>query len=1003
MARNLKKILLFAALTLATALFAISTAEENMILERLKSDRSLQNALKSKTQLNKVQTENAKEQQGQNTTDESNLIDNVYTASELQKLGHNKTVNIVKDALKEQKRRVLLDILEANQEIFDSYFVQIGKKDILEMSNDDIVELLALQFKEMEKEKLDSVYLMLKKPYFSITKYKQIFEKKELYYEGLTPFTYEDSATLLEKLEKSSAVGQNEQPLKKLTRFGANFFENKNKEYLTNTPVPDNYVISQGDIINLSIYGIENVDVQLEVNKDGTINIPKVGAVKVAGMDYLSAKSMLENKLKTQYTNATVVFSLGDLKSSTVTISGEVKKPGSYTLNALAKVKDALAAAGGISDTGSMRNIQVLRNGRVVARFDLYKIIRGGREKGDIVLRAGDIVNVPVAENLIEFSGSVKIPAIYELKNGETLQDLLKISGGVSSDSVKLLKIERTTGNHKEFFEVSLLSKTKLQDGDKIFTDKLTDVANNRIFLKGNVFSKGAFEISKNETVGSFLKKQISIFGVNKFFMPDTDMDYFLVKRVNPETSKFQVLSGSINAALKGEKSSDIKLISSDELYIFNKSMTEDVRFVTVEGEVSREGKFKYFSGMKLLDALKTAGLKKDSDTNKIRLLRQDENKTLKVSFHTISEAAAVELKAYDRISVDNFFQTRELPTVKITGAVNQPGDFNATENLTINKLIDYAKGLSEKAYKDSFELTSFIIEKGVRKPITKRLSLSEAIASDLKINPYDHVHILQIANWDSNRSVTISGQVKHPGEYSIAPGEKIANVIARAGGFLPQAFVDGTILTREDVKKMQKEALKRQIDELESKITYLATQVSGAGEKQEDKAMMLKTLEVVKEGAKKIEVLGRVSVRLDRNLDRLASSIYNIVLKPGDKIIVPEQEDSILVIGEVMNQAAVTFKPDEDVMSYIARVGGLKESADEDAIFILRANGEAERVKRGYMLGYGSTIVRRGDTVVVPLKVGTFSGIQFAKDLSSIFYQMAVAAAALKSIGTIR
>jgi protein involved in polysaccharide export with SLBB domain len=375
----------------------------------------------------------------------------------------------------------------------------------------------------------------------------------------------------------------------------------------------------------------------------------------------------------------------------------------------------------------------------------------------------------------------------------------------------------------------------------------------------------------------------------------------------------------------------------------------------------------------------------------------------MSVSFHSLEEAATVVLKPYDKVVVDNYFLTKDLPTVKITGAVNRPGEFNATAGMTINKLIDYARGLTEKAYREDFEITSYSVDKGVRKASIKRLSLSEALAKEMPIKPYDEVRILQIANWDSSRTVTIKGQVKHPGEYSILPGEKLSDVIRRAGGFLPQAFVEGVILTREDVKKMQQDALKRQIQELESKITYLATQASGVGEKAEEKTMMLQSLGSIIESAKKVEPLGRISVKLDRNMERFAASTDNIVLKPGDNIIVPEQEDSVLIVGEVMNATALTFKPDEDVMSYIDRAGGLKDSADESSIFIVRANGEAERVKRGYMLGYGATSIKRGDTIVVPIKVTTFSGMQFAKDLSSIFYQMAVSAAALKSIGTIK
>jgi|GEM_PF-388299 len=993
-----KYFLLALFLGFTVSLFAIGGQDEMMILDKLKNDKSLQGAMGQKTKM--LQDTNQTMIDENETTWEDKKF--VFTRSELKELDINRTTEIIKEELNTTKRRDKIDMIDANQEIFDSYFMLITKKDIFSMTNDELNSLLAMQFKEMSKDQLDEIYILLKQKEFAISKYRRIFEKKGKYYDKFTPFAYEDQMSLIEKLEKETPAMSSEAEQKPLKRFGENFFKNKKSEYLTNIPVPDNYVLATGDMVSLSIYGSETIDNQTQIDRDGNINVPRAGAIKIGGLEYSEAKTAIESKLKTSYPNSTIVFSVGDLRSSTVTVAGEVKRPGSYTLNALAKVKDALIASGGINDVGSMRNIEVLRNSKVVAKFDLYQLIRGGKSKGDIVLRAGDVVYVPVAKTLVSFDGAVKVPAIYELKDTETLADLVKFGGGLTSSSIKILKVEKTNGDEKEVVEVPLNTKIKLSDGDKVFTEKLIDTAKNRVYIKGNVYTKGFLEIGKNETVGSLIKKQIKQVGINRLFMPDTDMGYFLVKRINKDTSSHEVLSGNLEAALSGDSKLDVALQAGDEIYIFNNSITEDIKYVSVDGEVIRQGKFKYFPGMKLIDAVKTAGLKKNSDTSKITVVSQNKDKSLSISSYSLEEAVSVPLKQYDRVTVDNFYLIQQIPSIRVMGGVNQPGDFNTTKPVKINDLIDFGRGFAPNVQSDFFELTKFWVDNGVRKSKVLKLSLNDAMKNGMLINPYEEVRIPQMANWDSNRTVKLKGQVKYPGEYSIAPGEKLASVIDRAGGFLPDAFIDGAIFTRADVKKMQKDAMQRQLAELDSKMTYLATQPAGAGEDANQKAMLLKSLDTIKESAKKIEPLGRVSVKLDPNVKRFANSSDNITLKPGDELIVPEQEDSILLVGEVMNPTAVVYRPDEDVMSYVNRGGGLKDSADEDAIFILRANGEAEKVKRSYMLGYGSSTIRRGDTVVVPLKVQTVAGLKMATDITTIFFNLAAGLASMKAVGAL-
>ena len=422
------------------------------------------------------------------------------------------------------------------------------------------------------------------------------------YYKDFTPFFYENQVQMVKKIENK----QVSLDAQKLERFGVNFFTSNGQAIVT-SGAPDDYVMSQGDTLKIAVYGVDGFETELTVNKEGKIIISNVGAISVRGLEYSQVKKVIKSKLWATYPNSDVIVTIGNMSPFSVSVVGEVKKPGMYTLSALSKVKDALIASGGVSENGTMRNIVVKRNGKVAAVFDLYKLLRDGNDNGDIVLRSGDIIHIPLTKKQVWLSGNVKNPAIYELGKNENLQDLLYFSGGVNSDATQSAKITRSNKGQKELFEAKLDDKFSLADQDKIVIGKIADVLNNEVTLAGNVYRKEAISIVKDETVGSLFAKLIKEYGQEKILMPNSDMNYFLVKRVDVNTLQEVILSGNLANAIKGEKSSDVALKTSDKIYIFNKSMTEDIKFVSVNGEVLRSGKFKYFSGMTLADALKDA------------------------------------------------------------------------------------------------------------------------------------------------------------------------------------------------------------------------------------------------------------------------------------------------------------------------------------------------------------------------------------------------------------
>ena len=257
---------------------------------------------------------------------------------------------------------------------------------------------------------------------------------------------------------------------------------------------------------------------------------------------------------------------------------------------------------------------------------------------------------------------------------------------------------------------------------------------------------------------------------------------------------------------------------------------------------------------------------------------------------------------------------------------------------------------------------------------------------------------IYRIPKWHDRQEITLTGQVKFPGVYAFNDGDKLSDVLIRAGGFTNKAFLYGASFERESVKKIQQQALKDAMLRLKKKLAVMSTQSNEEGGDKIDKAELAETLSVLTEQGSELTPLGRVTINLSNDISVLQGSSSDIVLKDGDNLNIPTFNSTVMVIGEVMSSTAVIYD-DDDVMSYITRVGGLTSVADDDHIYVVHANGESEKFVRGLFLS-SQVSVRPGDVIVVPQLLVTTTGIQVAKDISSILYQFAVTAASLKTVG---
>lgn len=418
-------------------------------------------------------------------------------------------------------------------------------------------------------KKIDSIENNIEIVENNETQVPLVKEKKNQ--QRLNPFKYKTA----EELRKVLNSQQQLLVKKKLSRYVDRFYANKNSIDSSSMPTPEDYTISTGDIIDIHIYGDRDTLYSLPVSNDGEIELEYIGPVRVGGMSFSELKSKLTNNLKHHFKMSSFKISISKYSSIQVTLIGDVKYPGIYNLSSFATAKDLLIEAKGVRESASVRKIDIKRNGKTIAKLDFYDLLFQGKNVAGILLKHGDIVVVNKAEKLVSIDGFVNNAAIFELKGDETLRTLISYAGGMKADaSRRHIKIDRYS--HNSVFETfhipySKAKNFKMQDGDKVYIYQLDSTANTSVNIYGNIIRPGSYPLTKENTLSSLLKKQLE-YGAQRFFLPETYLEYAIVKRYS-STLNYTTQSFNLEKVIKGEVS--VKLHPQDEIFIFSQN---DVR-----------------------------------------------------------------------------------------------------------------------------------------------------------------------------------------------------------------------------------------------------------------------------------------------------------------------------------------------------------------------------------------------------------------------------------------
>lgn len=613
----------------------------------------------------------------------------------------------------------------------------------------------------------------------------------------------------------------------KVEVFGHNIFTNRNLSFApsTNIPTPKTYKIGPGDEVIIDIWGNNQTNIRATVSPDGTITIPDLGLVSINGMTVTEADSYLRRKLGQIYSvdgddaKSEIKLSLGNIRTIQVNVLGEVSVPGTYSLSSLSNLYHALYRAGGVSELGSLRNIELIRNGKKVAEVDVYDFIFNGKSPEDIILEEGDIIVVPAYDRHVKIDGKVKRPMTYEMKDGETVQKLIDYAGGFAGNAYKdNLSLVRQNGKEYQVYTVDApeFASFTLSDGDVITVGQMLDRFANKLEIKGAVYRPGIYQLGNGiNTVSQLIAKADGLKG-------DAFTNRGLIHREREDLT-LEVIPFDVKAVINGS-AADIELKKNDIIYIPSIHDLKDLGTITVEGEVARPGAFVFAENTTLEDAIMQAGgLLESASTVRIDVSRrikdaesneQTENigEVFTFSFkdgYVIDGEAGFVLQPYDYVYVRRSPSYNEQTAVDIRGEVTFPGTYTMTKRTErLSDLVEKAGGINQWAYvkgarlsrklsaeeKTRMSSTLDVVNSAKDSIDTDLLNIEETyfVGIDLEAalkNPGGEADlvlregdILLVPQY--NNTVRISGNVLYPNTVTYSPNMTVRQYVQQAGGY---------------------------------------------------------------------------------------------------------------------------------------------------------------------------------------------------------------------------
>ncbi|MFC1629038.1 SLBB domain-containing protein [Gemmatimonadota bacterium] len=713
--------------------------------------------------------------------------------------------------------------------------------------------------------------------------------------------------------------------LEDLELFGRSIFrmEAAAFEPVTFGPVGPDYQLGPGDQVIISMWGTYQDIYDLTINREGYVLVPKVGQVVLTHLTVEQAKRRLLQQMTPFYqaldygnpeASAFLDITLGKLRVIKVYVLGEAANPGAYNLSSISTAFSALYTAGGPSNNGSMRAVRVVRDDEQIAEIDLYDYLLNADQSDDVRLRDGDIVFLPSIGPRIAVQGRIQRPAIYELKGREHLLDLIRFAGNPTaaayiarSQIVRIVppELRDRYQDDRVTIDVNLgevitdgADPVALFDGDVVRVFSILDLRRDFVVVEGAVWRPAQYQFINGMHLTDLIEHAEGL-------KEEAYLDRADIIRTNPDytTTQLRVVLGD---ALSGAAGANLKLQMLDRVIIHSIHDIEPRKYVSIEGHVLTPGRFLLHEEMYLTDLLFKAGGLYDPDWRKLTYLTRAD--LIRVAPDSITrtvipfdlgsildgnDSENLLLQADDLVRIYSVYAVENRKYATISGEVKNPGRFEIEENTTVNDLIIRAGGLTTDAWMEQAEISrvypgqseaekrTFLYTAPIDTSFTGR-------GQGFRLQEFDLVIVRRMPYWELQRNVEISGEVVFPGVYTLqTPGETLASVLKRAGGFTPFAYPDGAKLFRS------------------------------------------------------FEGVGLVGIDLEEACNRPGSRA-NLVMMPGDSLNVPEMNNTVRVAGAVNYPHSILHVPGKSLRYYIDLAGGYSENADRAHATVVLANGAA-------------------------------------------------------------
>ncbi len=689
--------------------------------------------------------------------------------------------------------------------------------------------------------------------------------------------TVTDPATVVTKRSLSNQTDSLSTPVKQvnpfaslqLPVFGADLFSNNNLTFEPNLnlPTPVNYVLGPNDQLNVNVYGNSLVNWKLNVSPEGSINIPGVGILNVAGQTIEQATSSIKAKLAANNyaigRGTSVQVTLGDIRSIKIIMSGQLAKPGTYTLSSLATAFNALYAAGGPGVNGTFRDIQIIRNGRIVRRLDIYDFLTTGNQKGNIGLRDQDIIYVPTYKTRVSLTGQVKIPAYFEVLPGETLRDVIRFAGGFTDAAYTArVQVSQIVDEQRRLTDIQEndFDTYRPLRGDQFVVGQILNRVENQLLVQGAVFRPGVFELSKGLTLSQLIAK--------------------------------------------------------------------------------------------------AGGLREDAFMNRGTIVRlKPDNTTESIAFNVrdvVNKVSDIALQREDVVTIPSIFDLRDQYSVIING-VRSPGTYPYADSMRVEDLIIRAGGLPEGASTRRLEVARRVTDAD---PLSKSTKVAQVYSININgrltpeqgnfvLRPFDVVSIYQLPGYETQRTVSVEGEVLYPGVYTIErKNEKISDLIKRAGGLTASADADGGTLKR------------------------LNSSILGIDPSRAD------TAAIARERRGQLDRLEQISGTPGYRNNNVGIDLKDIISSPGsgsdllledrDVLRIPKRQQIVRINGEVLYPSAVVYSSGKSFKGYVSNAGGYTPYAIPRRAYVVYPNGTVKATHK-FLFFKSHPSVKPGSEIFVP------------------------------------